>query len=174
MNKQVICGTIQAKEDLGFMKIYLDNCCYNRPYDDQSQLTINLEAVAKLAIQQNIRDGKIDLASSYILLAENTANRFEVKRNDIKAFIDKYTHTYVSDSSDDKVKEIAADIMKTGIKLMDACHVASAIIAGCDYFISTDKRLLKYQTDKIRIVNPITFILEIDDNNSEEANQAEE
>ena len=25
------------------MKVYLDNCCYNRPYDDQSQLRISLE-----------------------------------------------------------------------------------------------------------------------------------
>ena len=22
------------------MRIYLDNCCYNRPYDDQTQMTI--------------------------------------------------------------------------------------------------------------------------------------
>ena len=58
------------------------------------------------------------------------------------------------------VKDIAIDIMNTGIKLMDACHVACAIIAGCDYFISTDKRLLKYQSDKIKIVNPISYILE--------------
>lgn len=30
------------------MKIYLDNCCYNRPYDDQSQVRIQLETQAKL------------------------------------------------------------------------------------------------------------------------------
>jgi len=29
------------------LKIYLDNCCYNRPYDDQSQLKVSLEAQAK-------------------------------------------------------------------------------------------------------------------------------
>ena len=28
------------------MKIYLDNCCYNRPYDDQSQLRISLETIS--------------------------------------------------------------------------------------------------------------------------------
>ncbi len=32
------------------LKIYLDNCCYNRPYDDQSQLKVSLEAQAKLEI----------------------------------------------------------------------------------------------------------------------------
>ena len=32
----------------GYLKVYLDNCCYNRPYDDQSQLRISLETQAKL------------------------------------------------------------------------------------------------------------------------------
>jgi len=30
------------------MKIYLDNCSYNRPFDDQSQMKIRLETEAKL------------------------------------------------------------------------------------------------------------------------------
>ena len=29
-------------------KVYLDNCCYNRPYDDQTQLRIELETKAKI------------------------------------------------------------------------------------------------------------------------------
>jgi hypothetical protein len=37
------------------MRVYLDNCCYNRPYDNQSQLRISLETQAKLYIQQLIR-----------------------------------------------------------------------------------------------------------------------
>lgn len=142
------------------LKIYLDNCCYNRPYDDQSQLKINMETLAKLSIQQDIRDKKIDLVTSYILVAENSANRFDIKRNDIQRFIDTHTHTFVSEASADRVMEIAEKIMDTGVKLMDACHVACAIIAECDYFISTDKRLLKYQTEDIWVVNPITYILE--------------
>ena len=39
------------------MKIYLDNCCFNRPFDDQSQLRIRLESEAKLKIQEDIRSG---------------------------------------------------------------------------------------------------------------------
>lgn len=37
-------------------RIYLDNCCYNRPYDDQSFKAISLEAEAKLYIQDNIKE----------------------------------------------------------------------------------------------------------------------
>ena len=65
------------------MRIYLDNCCYNRPYDDQSQLKINIEAQSKLEIQQQIRDGKLELASSYILELENRVNPFEMKKKSI-------------------------------------------------------------------------------------------
>ena len=51
------------------MRVYLDNCCYNRPYDDQTPLKIQMETLSKLQIQQEIRQGKIELASSYILEA---------------------------------------------------------------------------------------------------------
>ena len=44
------------------MRIYLDNCCFNRPYDDQSQLRISLETQAKLYIQGMIAsDVKIQI-----------------------------------------------------------------------------------------------------------------
>jgi len=49
------------------MKIYLDNCCFNRPFDDQSQIRIRLESEAKLKIQDDIMESKIELARSYIL-----------------------------------------------------------------------------------------------------------
>ena len=60
------------------MRIYLDNCCYNRPYDDQTQLRISLESQAKLHIQDMIKDGKLELAASYVLTYENSRNRFVV------------------------------------------------------------------------------------------------
>ena len=43
------------------MKIYLDNCCFNRPFDDQSQVKIHIEAQAKLDIKKKIKKGKYDL-----------------------------------------------------------------------------------------------------------------
>jgi hypothetical protein len=39
------------------MLIYLDLCCFNRPYDDQSQMRVRLETEAKLAIQDKVRSG---------------------------------------------------------------------------------------------------------------------
>ena len=47
------------------MYIYLDNCCFNRPFDDQSSIRIKLETDAKLYIQEQIRHQKLELAWSY-------------------------------------------------------------------------------------------------------------
>lgn len=43
------------------LKLYLDNCCFNRPFDDQTQLTIYLESQAKLFIQHGILSGTFQL-----------------------------------------------------------------------------------------------------------------
>ncbi|MDD5319252.1 MAG: hypothetical protein PHD43_01305 [Methylococcales bacterium] len=58
------------------MLIYLDNCCFNRPYDDQSHANIFLETQAKLGIQENSLSGKYQLVWSYILQYENDQNPY--------------------------------------------------------------------------------------------------
>jgi len=39
-------------------KVYLDNCCFNRPYDEQANISIRLETEAKLYIQEEIKKGR--------------------------------------------------------------------------------------------------------------------
>ena len=65
------------------MRIYLDNCCFNRPFDDQRQVRIRLEAEAKLLIQESVFDGNLELAWSYILDYENSANPFQERKRAI-------------------------------------------------------------------------------------------
>ena len=55
-------------------KVYLDNCCYNRPYDDQTQTRIKEETQAKMSIQRAIINGDLDLVTSTILYYENSRN----------------------------------------------------------------------------------------------------
>ena len=145
------------------MKVYLDMCCYNRPYDDQSQLKIFLETQSKLYIQTLIKDGKLKLVSSYMLRYECSNNPFEMRRNAIFDFIDKNTYAYIGIERQVNIETKAAEIMKTGIKYKDACHLASAIYAECEYFISTDIRLLKYKSNEIKMVTPIQFVTETEE-----------
>ena len=142
------------------MRIYLDMCCYNRPYDDQSQLRVAMEAQSKLYIQNLIKDKQIELVSSYMLRYECNNNPFEMRRNTILNFIDQYAASFVDVDRRAEIEAKANEIMKTGVKFKDACHVASAIYAKCEYFISTDIRLLKFDTDEIKMVTPIEFVTE--------------
>ena len=145
------------------MRIYLDMCCYNRPYDDQSQFKVMMEAQSKLQIQELIKNRKLDLVGSYILDYEVSRNPYEMRKQAIVQFINNNMSGYVGVDRAPKIKPIAESIMETGIKEKDAYHVASAIYAECDYFISTDMRLLKYTSDKIKLVTPIDFIIKMEE-----------
>lgn len=145
------------------MRIYLDCCAYNRPYDDLSQkVMVQLEAQAKLHIQQSIRDGKYTLVTSEMLLAEVNDCPFEVRRKGIMDFIEENSAVHVGAGNNAKVDQMARDIMEAGVKYKDACHVASALLGDCEYLITTDKRLLKYKSDKMELVNPIQFLDEME------------
>lgn len=140
------------------LKIYLDNCCYNRPYDDQSQIRISLETQAKLYIQNLVKDKQIELVTSYILEYENGKNKFGKRKQVISEFMEMNESYYVGIERDSDVAKIAEPIMQTGVKEKDAFHVACAILAKCDYFITTDDRLLKYQDGGLPLVTPEEFI----------------
>ena len=142
------------------LRIYLDMCCYNRPYDDQSQLKVSMETQSKLYIQHMIKEKKLELTASYMLRYECSNNPFEMRRNTILDFIEQNAFVYVGVERRAEIEAKANDIMKTGIKFKDACHVASAICAKCEYFISTDIRLLKFNTEEIKMVTPIEFVTE--------------
>lgn len=144
------------------MKIYLDMCCYNRPYDDQSQLKIALETQAKLYIQQLIQEKRLDLVSSYTLYYECSNVPVRSRRNAIIEFIETNARYHVDVGNDKIISEKAFLMMNRGIKEKDAFHLASAIYASCEYFISTDIRLLKHRTDEIKMVTPIEFVLELE------------
>lgn len=144
----------------GKMRVYLDNCCFNRPYDDQTQIQVAMEAQSKLHIQDLIREGRIDLVGSFTLDFECSRNPSEMRREAIFKFIRENMKAYVGPERDPVLSQKAAEIMSKGIKEKDAFHLASAIYAGCKYFISTDSRLLKHKTDEIKMINPVEFIME--------------
>ena len=136
-------------------RLYLDNCCFNRPYDDQSQLRVELETKAKLFIQDLIVQRKVNLVWSYMLDFENSKNIFSQKRR----VIQKWRRFSVLDIEESaEVLELANIIQKTGVKNADSIHLACALVAKCDCFVSVDDRVLKYPTDAISLCNPVDFL----------------
>jgi len=146
------------------MKIYLDNCCYNRPYDDQKQMRINLETQAKLYIQQLIIQKKLRFVCSFILRYENSVNPNISNRDSISQFFINACE-YVGSENIEEIRKSADDIMNHGIKMKDASHLACAIKAECDYFLTTDDKLIKrYKGQLIKVLSPLAFLEYLEDN----------
>jgi hypothetical protein len=140
------------------MLVYLDNCSYNRPFDDQMQIRIMLEARAKMYIQGLIIRKKIKLAVSFISRSENNDNPFIENRNSISRFFG-FATKYIGSEYIEEVKNLRDDFMKMNIKMKDATHLACAVLAKCDYFITTDDKFIKrYNGNEIQVVNPINFL----------------
>ncbi len=137
------------------MRIYLDNCCYNRPFDDQVQLKIRLETEAKLYIQQKILDKAYELAWSYILDYENGLNPYNERKNRITPWRNIAVIDCVAEES---IVVEAEKFQAMGLKAFDSLHIACAIYMDCDYFITTDTQILKKVITCIKVVDPIEFI----------------
>ena len=142
------------------MRIYLDNCCFNRPFDDQSQIRIKLDAEAKLKIQEEIRFGNIKLVWSYILDYENSKNPFIERKEHIKGW-KKYAEQDIHENAELTV--FANTLNEKGFQKLDSLHIACAIFMKCDYFLTTDDSILKKAAllDEIHIDDPIGFIKEV-------------
>ena len=137
------------------MRVYMDNCCFNRPFDDQSSLIIHLETEAKLHVQELIRKGEFALCWSFVLDYENGVNPFMEVRNRIG----EWKKLACADCNlSDEIADKAAKLMMLGLRQMDASHVACAIHLGADYFLTTDKRILNKPITEITVMNPIDFI----------------
>jgi len=140
------------------LKIYFDNCCYNRPFDNFTVGQNGLEANAKLFIQSLAKYKSVVLYYSFMSLVEIDASPYEETKEHILDYIEANATGFVGKKRLDEIEALADEIMLTGLKKKDATHLACSIIAGCDYFITTDKRVLKYKTDRIRVLNPIRFV----------------
>ena len=137
------------------MKVYLDNCCFNRPFDDQSSLIIQLETEAKLYVQDLIKQGELSLLWSFVLDYENDLNPFE----EVRERIAHWKRLAVSNwNKAEKVTDKANELIKIGLKTKDAYHVACAIHLGAEYFITTDKKIINKPIAEIKCINPIDFI----------------
>jgi len=142
------------------MKIYLDNCCFNRPFDDQSQIRIRLESEAKLKIQEEVQSGKFQLVWSYILDYENNKNPYQERKIRIKTW-KNYAQVDIEENAE--IIETAELLNQKGLRRIDSLHIACATFAKCEYFLTTDDRILKLADliGDINVNDPIGFIKEV-------------
>ena len=139
------------------VKVYLDNCVYNRPFDDQNDILIRLESEAKLFIQEQIRDKQIDLVWSSVNSYENNANPSPEKRERIMVW---KSIAIQQCSINETILKKALELQALNFRAKDALHIAAAIYSRCDCFITTDKKIIKNKIDGITVLNPLAFVEE--------------
>lgn len=137
------------------MRIYLDLCCFNRPYDDQSQMRVRIETEAKLSLQEKVRSSVYELAWSSVLDLENSKNPYIEHMQAISQWR-ALAAIYVMAGS--KALAIAEPLVNAGVSAFDALHVASAVVGKADLFVTTDDRLLK----KVRNLTSIKVFLPVE------------
>ena len=139
------------------MRVYLDNCTYNRPFDDKDQLSIQMEAEAKLKIQADIRSGVYELVWSYMNAHENAENPYDDKKEAIALW--EHIAVFMCPPNE-KILENGKQLQQIGIKPKDALNLVCALESGCRYFITTDKTLLRKAglISGLEVINPIDFI----------------
>ena len=141
------------------MRVYLDNCCFNRPFDEQTQLRVRLETEAKLRVQSYMRSGLVEYVWSAVLDYEIERSPYWRRRELILPWAEGaacYVHM------DDFIISRGAEIMSLGIKQKDALHLASAEFASCDWFLTTDRGILKKVSvlNGMRVASPVDYVME--------------
>ena len=143
------------------MRIYLDVCCLNRPFDDYAQDRIRLEAEAVLTILGRGHTGGWTLLRSEVVDLKISKIPDLARRQKVSLL------SSVSQSSimiDEMTTERAARLNALGFKAFDALHLACAEKGRADVFLTTDDSLLQKALRnkgvlKVGLENPLRWLM---------------
>ncbi len=145
------------------LKLYLDNCCYNRPFDDLTNQKNYIESQAIIVILDLYKKDKLDIYKSKILDYEINQMKSITKKSKILDVYSSIQSNYIDTTNE--IIDRAEELKKYNIKEKDALHIAYAEYGNLDYFITVDKILInatsKVKDLKIKVTNPIEFIMEV-------------
>ena len=120
------------------MRIYLDNCCLQRPLDDQSNPRVRIETEAVFVVLAAVRAGELSLMGSEALDYEVGRIPDEARRLEVMSILSLATeHLPVTDL----IESLAESFAARGIAAMDAVHSALASNAHADFFCTCDDKL---------------------------------
>ena len=145
------------------MRLYLDLCCLNRPFDDQTQDRIRLESEAVILILGHITAGEWELVGSEVL-------QFEIEQTPDSARGERVRELTLTARYFVRVgaSEIARaeELEAMGFRAYDALHLACAEAGGAEAFLSTDDQMLRVASRgskrlRLRVANPEVWIREM-------------
>jgi predicted nucleic acid-binding protein len=144
------------------MKIYLDVCCLNRPFDDHQQDRVRLESEAVLTILTRCQAKTYTLLNSEVIdvgISKIPDNDRQEKVRLLSSISQNYLVV------NEKIERRASEIQELSFRPYDALHIACAEMARADAFLTTDDRLLHKAANrkhflKVRLENPVKWLME--------------
>jgi len=143
----------------GAMRIYLDVSCLNRPFDDQRQARIRMEAEAVLLILDRATLGIWTQVNSEMSTIELAAVRDETRRKRVLRLLPTGIMPLTT-----QIESRAREMIEGGLHSADAVHVAAAERIA-DVFLTCDDKLLRQcrrlgSNLRVKVMNPVPFIEE--------------
>ena len=148
------------------MRIYLDVCCLNRPFDDQTQDRIHLESEAVILILKRVRSGNWEWISSEAVDFEVRQTPDAERRCRVESLIRYADRSVLIEAP---VVKRASELKKMGFGAYDALHLACAEHCNAVVFLTTDDKLLRLAREsssrlKIKVHNPLIWLKEVIEN----------
>ncbi len=144
------------------LRIYLDCCSLQRPFDDQTQPRIKVESEAVLAILAIVENSEVTLLNSDALEYEIRRIPDTIRRVESQALL-RLAKEFIAMSSAISVQ--ANSFHARGIRPMDAVHLAAAHVAKADFFCTTDDKFLKVARGitqlSCKVVSVLDLLLEV-------------
>ena len=145
------------------MRVYLDCCSLQRPFDDRSQPRIAVEAEAVLVILALCESHHLRLISSEALLFEIGRIPDQTRRYDALAILKMAKEDIELTTG---IETLARRLRASGLKPLDALHLAFASAAKADYFCTCDDVFLRKAKTleglNTTVVSPTELVMEID------------
>ena len=145
------------------MRVYFDVSCLTRPFDDQNQLRIRLEAEAINTILEGVDKGHWSQVSSGMADLEVSRISDQERRRQVHELLQE-PGSFVKLSAE--IFSRATFLEQLGFKPADAVHVAAAEAGQADVLLSCDNRLcgLGQRHGKVlrtRVMNPLVWLEEL-------------
>jgi len=144
---------------LRWIIVYLDNCCYSRLTDaDALPDTIAEAAKIRAIINNRFIDGYV-LIGGFAVSIEMGKNPNDIKRMTSKRLYDEIIIDEVNEN--EQIIARARKLEASGLRKMDAAHLAAAEAANADYLLTVDKDFIKMcakpNITTVKVINPLDF-----------------
>ncbi len=144
------------------MKIYMDNCCFNRITDDRSDPVIFFDRNSVLFILEFVEKGVFEMIGSQMLVKEIESTTDSIKKDTLKMI---YSLCSSEINVDESIIDRAIEIREqSNIRTNDSIHLACAEYAGVDVLLTVDKKFRNNANRipaKVKVMDPTMWLLEV-------------